>query len=243
MEKTIREFFTQNWGLKLVSLVLALILWFSLIPEEKTFQDKTLTVPLEIHNIPSEMVMVERPRGGIEVTIRAPRRLIPELSGSNVYAILDLRNASVNQTQYSLNRNMVFTPVGAEVKEIYPSLVELKLEMTKEIALQIDAVTTGNLPEGYELVKVEVEPPTILVKGPESKINEDLKIQTRAVDITGYTESINVETELILPNPDLSFSSITNKVIVKLLIQEVKEEGEGSAQIKPPIKKKNYANE
>ena len=238
MEKKIKAFFSHNWGLKLVSLILALILWFSLIPEEKSFQEKTITVPLEIHNVPSHMELVESPRSDIDVIIRAPRRLIPEISRVNVNAILDLKNASVNQTQFSINRNMVITPEGAEVKEIFPSQVDLKLEMTKEIELQIDAITTGKLPEGYKLNKVEVEPPTVLVKGPESKINEQLKVRTFSIDISAYTESTNIETFLILPNQDLRFSSIVNKVIVKLLIEEIQEE-DGSEEIKNPTKKRN----
>jgi YbbR domain-containing protein len=184
------------------------------------------------------MELVERPRSDIDVIIRAPRRLIPKISQVTVYAILDLKNASVNLTQYSINRNMVITPEGAEVKEIYPSQVNLKLEMTKEIELEIEANITGKLPEGYRLNRWEVEPPTVLVKGPESKLNEQLKVQTFSIDISAYTESTNVETNLILPNPDLRFSSIAHKVIVKLLIEEVKEE-DGNEEIKNPTKKRN----
>ena len=82
-------------------------------------------------------------------------------------------------------------------------------------------------------------PPSLIAGHNNSniKINEQLKVQTFAIDISAYTESINVEVDLILPNPDLRFSSIADKVIVKLLIEEVKEE-DGSEEIKNPTKKK-----
>jgi hypothetical protein len=61
MIKLIRNLFLRNWELKLLSLIIAFVVWISLIPEEKTFSEKTLTIPLETHNIPTDMELVEKP--------------------------------------------------------------------------------------------------------------------------------------------------------------------------------------
>jgi len=148
MIEKIRRFFTRNLGLKLISFLLALVLWFSLVPKEKTFSEKTLTVPLELHNIPSEMELVERPTQTVDVTIRAPNRLIPQLSSVNVHTVLNLQKATVAQEEYSLSRKMVSIPEGAEVKEIYPSKINLKFEKSKEMMLKVNPNLIGELPEG-----------------------------------------------------------------------------------------------
>ena len=95
MIKTIRNLFVRNWELKLLSLLLAFILWLSLIPEEKTLSEKTLTIPLETLNIPANMELVEKPDSTVDVTIRAPNRMINEVSAANVFAKLNLSTASV----------------------------------------------------------------------------------------------------------------------------------------------------
>jgi len=223
MHGKIKSYLTDNWILKLVSLFIALILWFTLIPEEKTFQEKTLSVRLEIHNIPSHLELVERPPQYINVTVRAPNRLIPQISSANVYGILDLQRASVAQSLYSLNRNMVNIPEGAEVKDISPSQVNLKFERTKQVMLEVEANLIGTLPEGYLLTKVEVLPLQVAVKGPESKVQENIKVQTSPIDISTLTQSTEVEAELILPDSALQLASFETVVRVKLFIQEEKE--------------------
>ncbi len=40
MKRFFKKLFTKNWELKLISLILALILWVILIPEEKIFSEK-----------------------------------------------------------------------------------------------------------------------------------------------------------------------------------------------------------
>jgi YbbR domain-containing protein len=220
MIEKIRKFFTRNLSLKLVSFLFALVLWFSLIPEEKTFSEKTLTVPLELHNIPSDMELVERPIQTVDVTIRAPNRLIPQLSSANVHTVLDMQKASVAQEEYSLNRSMVSIPEGAEVKEIYPSKINLKFEKSKEIMLEVKPNVIGTLPEEYTLLQVEVIPPEVLVKGPESIVDSQKVVRTSPVDISGLTQSTEMEADLILPDPDLSLTSPKNTVLIRLQISK-----------------------
>ena len=226
MKRDIKSYFLKNWGLKLVSFLLALIFWFTLIPEEKTFSEKSLTVPLEIHNLPPQMELVERPLQSVEVTIRAPNRLIPQISSANVHAVLDLQKASVAQTSYSLNRDMVSIPQGAEVKEIYPSQVSLKLETTKEIIVDVEANLIGELAEDYQIESVKVVPSRILIKGPESKIKEGMIVQTIPIDISSFSQTTELEADLILPNPDLRLASTESKVLVRLLIQKKEQKQE-----------------
>jgi len=235
MIEKLRKFFTRNLGLKLISLLAALVLWFSLIPEEKTFSEKTLTVPLELHNIPSDMELVERPIETVAVTVRAPNRLIPQLSSANVHTVLDLQKATVAQEEYSLNRNMVSIPEGAEVKEIYPSKINLKFEKSKEVALEVKPNLIGELPEGYTLNQIEVIPPEVLVKGPESIVNAQNEVRTSPIDISGLTQSVEMEADLILPDPDLTLSSPDNTVRVRLQITQRNSDEKNSK--KPPRKK------
>ncbi|MBN1223731.1 MAG: hypothetical protein JXB23_10800, partial [Candidatus Aminicenantes bacterium] len=110
-----RNLFLRNWGLKLFSFISALILWLALIPEEKMYSEKTLVVPLELINIPPNMESAERIQPSINVTLTASNRLIPQITVANVHAVIDLRNASVEQKDYPINESMISIPSGAEI--------------------------------------------------------------------------------------------------------------------------------
>jgi YbbR domain-containing protein len=222
MKRYIRNIFFKNWELKLLSLLLAFFLWLSLIPEEKTFSEKTLTIPLETLNIPPDIELVEKPEAQVDVTIRAPNRLINEISPANVFAKLNLQKATVFQQEYPLNETMISIPPGAEVVRISPNKVRLKLERTKEAMLDIVPNIIGKVKEGLGIAKVEVSPPRILVKGPESKVREKDKVSTSPINVSELTKSSEFEVDLILPRPDLRLAFSRNRVSVRILLEEIK---------------------
>ena len=222
MIRLIRNLFLKNWGLKLFSFLLAVVFWFAFIPEEKTFSEKILTVPLELHNVPSALEVVEKPTSTVDIKIRAPNRRINDITPANVHAVLNLQNARVEDKEFLLNNNMISIPEGAEVKDLYPSQVNLRLENIKEILLDVEPVLTGDLQEGLKLVKVDVIPPQVLISGPESKVREDYKVRTSPIDRSILEQSTEVVADLILPNPDLRFATSETRVIVKLIIEDTR---------------------
>jgi YbbR domain-containing protein len=225
MIKIIRNLLVRNWELKLLSLLLAFILWLSLIPEEKTFSEKTLTIPLETHNIPADIELVEKPDPTVDVTVRAPNRMINEISAANVFAKLNLSTASVFQQEYPLNETMISIPTGAEVIRISPTKVKLKLERTQVAMLDIVPTIIGQAKEGYGISKIEITPPRVLVKGPESKIREKDKVSTSPINISELTASTEVEADLILPKPELRLASPRARVRVRVFLEEIKVSG------------------
>ncbi len=228
-----KRLFTKNWGLKLASLILAMILWLALIGQEKNQSEKILTVRLEIHNRPQQLLLVEPPPDFVNVTVRASVRQLPDITDLNVHVALDLTNATVVQTQFALNRNMVSLPAGAELKELSPSMVTLKFERRVEMTVPVEADAHGELPDGYNLVSIECIPPEITIYGPESKIREDLKAKTTLIDLSLITESVEFRADTILPDPALQLVDSETKVLVRLIIEK-KEAEEGT---EPPEKK------
>ena len=215
-----RDLFTRNRGPKLLSFFLALLIWLILIPEEKTFSDKTITVPLETRNVPPDMELVEKPAATIEVTVRARNRLLSELSSSVVSARLDLERATVYQDIYPLNRSMIAVPPGAEVIDIFPNMVRLKLEKTKQMDLEIAPMIVGQVNEGLRIVKVEAIPARVPVRGPESKIRAKDKVLTSPVDVTNLSQSATVEADIILPRADLRLATTLTRVRIQIILEE-----------------------
>ncbi len=218
MNKILKNIFVRNWGLKLFSFLLALVFWFSIIPEEKLSFEISVTVPLELHNLPAGMEIIEKPPP-IDVTIKAPHRLIDTINSETVRARLELGTARVEQTEFPINPDMIILPQGAEVKNISPSQVRMRLERSREIMLEVEANLIGQLQENLELVRVEVFPNEVSIIGPESKVKETYKVRTSPIDLSSLTESIEIETDLFLPDPDLRLASYETVITVRIIIE------------------------
>jgi YbbR domain-containing protein len=230
INKFLHRIFVKNWGLKVFSLLLAVVLWLALIPEEKASIERTLTVPLETYNIPAKMELVEKPVSSVDVTIRAANRLITQITNSNISATLNLANASIYQEDYPLNPNMINLPTGAEVVKIFPNRVHLKLEETRSVMLEVTAtIIRESLRDGYRLDKVEVLPGQILVKGPKSKLSDRDKVRTVPIDLAPYTQTTDLQADLILPRPELRLGVNLTQVRVRLVISAIKPAGQKSA--------------
>ena len=233
MRNPIQLWLVRDWPLKLVSLVLALALWLLLVPAEKMFSEKALTIPLETRNVPAGLEIVEPPVAAIDITLRAPNRLLDEIGPSGLVARIDLDRATVFQQEYPLNTSMIAVPPGAEVVKISPSKVAIRLERTAEAKLELRPLVRGRAAAGHRHVRTDIEPPSVVVRGPESLVGGVNAATTAPVDISGLTASTVFEADIILPRPELRLVSSQPRARVRVVI-----EADEAAAKAAPVKKK-----
>lgn len=214
----IKNLIVRNWALKLLSLVLAFLLWLTLIPEEKIFSEKTLVVPLETRNLPPDFEIVEKPLTVIDVTIRAPNRLLNQITPASLRAVLNLEKATISQEDYPLNPDMIAAPSDAKVVLVMPNKVHLKLDHSKEVLMEVSPVTIGKVRDGLKIDKIELIPSKVFVRGPESKIKPKDRVRTSPIDITDLAQTAEFEADLILPNPALRFTTAQTKAKVTVVL-------------------------
>ena len=234
MRRSFAHWITRDWKLKLVSLGLALGLWLLLVPSEKVSSEKSLTIPLETRNVPAGLEIVQRPAPTIDVTLRAPKRMIGEIGPSSLVASLDLERATVLQQEYALNASMIALPPGAEVVKISPSRVTIKLERTVEAVLDVHATVRGKPAAGFQVARIEVEPASVAVQGPESRVKASDAAVTAPVVISGLAQSTIFDADIILPRPELRFVSSQTSARITVVI-----EAEEAAPPAKPKKKRS----
>jgi len=232
MKRNLTRWFVRDWKLKLVSLVLALGLWLLLVPSEKMYSEKALTIPLETRNIPAGLEIVEQQAETIDITLRAPNRLLDEIGPSGLVARIDLDRASVLQQEYPLNESMIAVPPGAEVIKINPNKVTIKLERTGEATLDVHPTMRGKAAPGFRIARTEIEPSRVRVRGPESRVRGKEAATTAPVDVSGLTESTVFEADIILPRPELRLVSPQTSARVTVHVEQDK------GDVKTPAAKK-----
>jgi len=232
MKRNFTRWFARDWKLKLVSLILALGLWLLLVPSEKMYSEKALTIPLETRNIPAGLEIVEQQVETIDITLRAPNRILDEIGPSGLVARIDLDRSSVLQQEYPLNESMIAVPPGAEVIKITPNKVTIKLERTGEATLDVQPTLRGKVSQGFRIALTEIEPTSVRVQGPESRVRVKEAAVTAPIDISRITVSTVFEVDIILPRPELRLVSPQTSARVTVRVEPDK----GAAK-SPPAKK------
>lgn len=183
---------TENWGTKLLALLLALAVFVGTRDEV----ERTFTVPLAQIDDPDRKLLTELP-GTVEVTLRGPwanvNRLDAVALGS---ATLDLREARPGPLV--LDPAAVVMPRGVVLHELDYAPVDLRFEPILERRVPIAAAYFGEVDPDYTLDEVRVEPDSWVVRGTAEALEGVPTLSTESVDLGGARgPRVTIEAELI----------------------------------------------
>jgi YbbR domain-containing protein len=218
MIRILRDLLVRNWALKLLSFFFAVVLWLTVVPEEKIYGERTISVPLETRNIPAAMELVEKSSSTVDITVRATNRLLGQLTAADIEAVLDLKKATVAQEDYAVDPSMIIVPPNVKAVRVFPSKVHLKLERASEIEMEVMPSVIGRIKEGCVMEKVETVPAKVKLRGPESKFRPRDKLRTSSVDVSGLAATAQFDADLIPPRPDLRVLNGPIRVKVRVVV-------------------------
>ncbi|PIP44587.1 MAG: hypothetical protein COX17_00610 [Deltaproteobacteria bacterium CG23_combo_of_CG06-09_8_20_14_all_60_8] len=211
----------RNWGLKLLSFILAIFLWYFVVGEDKV--DLNLFVPIEIVNLPRDLVISNQFKKELEVTISGPRGLVRGLGKQTISRPVDLSKAKPGKVVIRNEANAIPLSRGITVQRIQPANITLQLERLVTKELPIKTKTKGKLPAGLELVSMTLEPTTINASGPENILSATESISTQPIDLGEIKNSTEVPATLDLP-PELTDLIGEMDVLVHVTVREKKVE-------------------
>lgn len=116
-----------DWQLKLLGLGVAVALWAYVHSLQSL--DLTLSVPLELRNMPRASRLARRPPATVEVRLEARWDVIPRLAPRSVRAVVDLtKQVTGRYVTIPLTSDHILRPAGVEVLSINPSQLNLEFE-------------------------------------------------------------------------------------------------------------------
>ncbi len=117
----------------------------------------TLTVPLELRNIPQNMAVVGDVTGTLEVRVQGQERALRDISsGKKVVGVMDLSMAKVGENTVRLSPDDIVRPSGVAVTYMSPSEVKVKLEPLVRKTFRLKPVLHGTPAAGYRVAKITV---------------------------------------------------------------------------------------
>ncbi len=220
----------RNWGLKVVAVVLAAVL-FVLTRDEVT---RTFEVPLRVVDDPERVLLTELPET-VNVKVRGPWTRVNRLQAFNFKtAAVDLRSAEPGQLE--VDEASIVMPSGVVLVEVLYAHVDLRFEDvivgTKRVVPQIE----GQPAEGYRVASVTTTPPSWDIRGGRSMVQGVAQLQTEPLRLADATESFTRTLVVLKPVGDVELVAAQNqpRVTVRVEIEPELETRELSVPIPVP---------
>ncbi len=195
----LRALVLENWGLKLLSLAFATLLWMFVVGEKRA--EVTLSVPLELVRVPEDRVIVSPVPEAIRVRLNGPRTLLATVDPQKLTVSLDLQDIRPGISAFEILPSRLNLPRGIDVTYISPSVVTLEADRKVRRVLPVKARIRGAPAEGFEVAAVDVEPAEVEVEGAERVLRGLGEIPTAVVDVTGLDGSFSRPVSLVMPDP------------------------------------------
>jgi len=173
----------RNFGIKVLSIGLAALLWGVVAGQREA--ERSLRVPLEYRNIPTELELLGEPASLVDVRVRGSSGVLGELRGADLVAVLDLRTARPGRRLFHLLPDDIAVPAGVKVLQATPSTVSLNFEASAVRTVPVVPDLDGDPAPGFVVGRVTTVPATVEVVGPISAVQKITEATTEPVDITG----------------------------------------------------------
>lgn len=190
----------ENWMLKLVSLMLAIMLWYFVVGEDQV--DINIRVPIEIINLPAELTVSNQFKKDIEVAVRGPRSLMLDLRNKNITRPVDLTGAQPGTIVIQNDEKSIPFPKGVTVQRLQPTNITLLLDELLQKRFSIVPVTEGEPAPGYVLQQIYIAPDNLTISGPRSILEKETKLKTYVINLDDLDRSTTLQVHLNL-EPDL----------------------------------------
>ena len=203
MLKSVRQFLRKyvlnNLAFKLVSLAIAIMLWW--VVGRDSAIEIPMTVPLEFLHAPSNLEITSDYPFQAQVTLRGPEHLLQEIRPSQVHALLDLEGAVPGERTFDLSVSQVKVPHNVKVLQVVPAQFHINFDRSATRTVDVQPRVIGTLLSGYEMQEPAATPSKVTIVGPERRVNTVVNAMTDPVDATGVVGSATFTTRAYVADP------------------------------------------
>lgn len=209
-----KKFFFENLGLKIASVLLAIVLWMFVTSRGQS--EMSIDVPPEFKNIPEGIELVSYNVKTVSLNIKGQERFIKNIKPSDIRISIDLGKAKKGEGIYYIDREDIKHPRSITVTNITPISVKVITEETMSKTVKVVPLLTGEIAGGYYVKSVEAAPQYIVIEGIRSEVVKIGTLKTEPFDITGFNESIDQKLKLDLTGKNIR--ARLNEVNVRIVI-------------------------
>jgi len=195
----------HNFGWKLASLILAILLWVAVVgqPELVTIQ----AVPVLFRNLPQGLLVSDAP-DSVRAELRGPSGSITTASLTEVFASLDLSGVTgPGEQTFTLSAAEFSLPQGVTFLRANPSQLRLRFDRALVRDVPVSIRLQGTPPAGFRIAGQQITPQQLRISGPEGQVTAIRSAETDSIDVTNMTKTTEVKVNAFVANARVQFES------------------------------------
>ena len=201
----IAPYVTRHWRTKIVSLILAAAVFYSIrsmISDQRTF-----IVPVEMVStlMATDVTSVAAIPAEVRVTLRGPRAQLHEIRPEELKALATprVRSTGVGLHDASVHLAKPGKELKLRVLQIEPSEVKVKFDTLGNVTLDVECPQLKGIPLAGEATVEWPKTPQVVVRGALTPLKElqrhSVKLQTEEIAVEGLTQSFTKRVKVMLP--------------------------------------------
>jgi YbbR domain-containing protein len=194
-----RRYVLHNLGLKLMSLALAVGLWF--VVASDPVAEVAVDVPIEFLHVPTSLEIISESIPQAQIRVRGPERIVRSLRPSDVHAELEMASAKPGEHTFDLTAQQVRHPHDLDVVQVVPNQLRLTVDTRLTRQVEIHPRVIGTFASGYQISRIVADPPVIAISGPEQRVKQVEAAITDPVDASGTMQRAVFVTRAYVSDP------------------------------------------
>ena len=195
----LRKYVFHNFGLKLLSLAVAVLLWMAVTRDPVA--EVAINVPVEFQNAPEHLEISSETIPQVQVRMRGPVREVRELSPADVHAVIDMANVQPGERTYDLATRGIHVPSGIQVVQTVPAQIRVSFDKRETREVEVKPRVIGTFATGYRIESVTPSPPKVTIVGPSTHVKSVETAITDPVDASGVVGTATFVTHAYVSDP------------------------------------------
>jgi len=189
----IKDFVINNFGLKVIALLLALFVWGMIAGKARSSIEKTMEVNVEYHNNSNNIVVSNVRPEKVRITVKGTAKELNQITPETVKIKIDLKDVYEGTPMFFTENHLKVSEDMRKHLTIHQRMIELTIKefMTREVMIRVRY--KGRLQKGVKLLERRLTPDKVKIFGRKSEIASiDTVEATQAIDLSEITESKTV---------------------------------------------------
>lgn len=186
------NFFDKKITARVLSVLLATMLWLYVITEQNPVVYKDITLPVRIIGVETlaanNITIIDNASYNVSLRLKGNKNTLDRISNTSLNASADIRGQR-EKGEFYIPIQISGLPAGVDIISMSPNSVKLNFDNVVSIAMPVSINITGNPLQGMAAMTPSINPGEVTIKGAESIVNK-VKKALVDYDISSSSETI-----------------------------------------------------
>lgn len=195
------EVLTQNFGWKILAVVLAFFIWLLVAsePQLSTFA----AARVEYRGLPEDLEISSEPITTVSLELEGPPSELGNIGNGSARpaVVLDMSGVTVGLRTFPVGDDNVKLARGVRIVRAIPSEIRYEFEPKLDRRVPVDVQVTGQSANGRTVSSATAEPAQMEITGPKSHVERVSAVTTDPVDVSAATGVLELRVNAFVHDP------------------------------------------